>query len=1635
MKKALRFIWKLIKWLLVTVISLFLLVAIIVHLPPVQDFILSKSTEFFNDKTGGYLTIEEIDLRLPYYLQLEEIHLSDPHSQKVASIGNIEVSLGWRKLLSKTISIDDIFLKDVDANLNAGSEGVWNYQFIVDGFSSSSPDTVPVDSSSPKWDISVSQLRLKNIQLDYKNAQSADTLELSLGKLYTNFQHVSVNEQVFLADKIELSNTNSYFVLGNQGKYFEEKTTNEAENNDESGFIFSVKSVNVDAVQSYSSIPEVGVFDVSLGNLQILVDKVSIEENIFALRQLELTESAFNLELATTESTDKTSSSSIFPDLELRLASLKLEQDKLNLAMEGDSLTHRLALNTLSIGNVAIDSTQYALMINQINLNYNDFPTLLNFSAGLKLTNQFLEVEKLNLATQSSKLKMNAHAEFNDFDSLISSYAFNKAQLEIDDLLLSKTDINQFKKKLPSQDSIPDIMSDIELKLIANSDNEKILISPLELRYGKSTLAVEAHKNSLDFSNYDGEIQSLALHMDKVLRNQILELLNSKSIDIPEPVDLTLSGWSKADSAHVQMDIISPDGSLGIQAQSNISDTSKIPLVLKARTNGFRLGQFLKSSPDAFAKFELEARSENILKYDSSSSASLKVDTIFYQIPIQNIHTDLNISNSVYKAEVSIRDTFIDSDIDAQLSMLDTLSARANININGIDLQGLGLSKTDIRGKTNVFASYNQYKSFRTGEVEISDVVILKENESYDLDPLISEFYIDKDTTDIEINGLLRAYSHSNRDIQYIMERLPGLVNKNYKASDDTSAVWNAEIDVGRIPILREIFIPELTDFSGIQGSLNYRSSTDRIDANLTLPKLKYQNIFVDSLKLTTGTDTSLIQRKLDIKRFGYDTLTIANFSIVSFENESTTDIKIQTKRKLDEPPNYLINCSVQVDSIQQHLYTLTLQDTLILNHEPWVIEQNKIQISDSTVIGNLTISKGQKHLQVSDEEDVNELKISAENFELSDLLSITQQDSLVSGSFSGTLISTSESFKGEGVINNLQAFNASIGDLSWNVDRKDETIIKLSSKQGHLDFNTEGKISFPAGSSPQMDIQTTLNKLDLALFSELYPNYINDANGYIKGNFQLSGNTDKPDYEGSFQFSEAEINSIYTSNNMKINQSQIDLSNDRINLNTITLTDSAGHTLTIKGAIRDYLEPISDVNISIQSNDFELMNVRPEDATLVYGKLIANLDIDISKRLDAPKIRAKIKIAEGTDFTYKVPADETYETFDDDLIEWTSLDTTRSRKEILTREKQKLNSKVDVFANTVDFNGEVEIVDKATLRVLIDSAAGDYLEIRGDAKISMDYDRAGNLRMVGNYYVSDGFYQMNFYNISKRKFKLNKGGYVNWNGDAFNPNLNLSAIYTTRASLINLMTTESGSTVNPAYQQSLPFDVVMSIEGEVEDPEIAFDIRLDKENQGALNGAVDSRLSIMRREQSEMNKQVFALLVFQTFMPSGSSSNPNLIENQARNSASQILSQELNKYSDQFIKGVDVNFDLQSYGGVQGQGNTDLTVDVAKSFFDNRVVVKVGSTIALEQNINTGNTDQFNTNIVVEYLITPDGRYRFLGYSKTNLEDIVVGRITRTGAGIVYQRDFDRFRYLFSPKKRPDSNENTNQQEDKAQE
>ena len=94
-----------------------------------------------------------------------------------------------------------------------------------------------------------------------------------------------------------------------------------------------------------------------------------------------------------------------------------------------------------------------------------------------------------------------------------------------------------------------------------------------------------------------------------------------------------------------------------------------------------------------------------------------------------------------------------------------------------------------------------------------------------------------------------------------------------------------------------------------------------------------------------------------------------------------------------------------------------------------------------------------------------------------------------------------------------------------------------------------------------------------------------------------------------------------------------------------------------------------------------------------------------------------------------------------------------------------------------MDVSVEISIDKEAELTLVIDKGNGDYLNLKGEAELTGGIDPSGKTTLTGKYEFSEGAYEMNF-NMIRRKFDIQKGSYIIWNGEPTMANLNITAIY-----------------------------------------------------------------------------------------------------------------------------------------------------------------------------------------------------------------------------------------------------------------
>src|SRR5947207_4272285 len=238
--------------------------------------------------------------------------------------------------------------------------------------------------------------------------------------------------------------------------------------------------------------------------------------------------------------------------------------------------------------------------------------------------------------------------------------------------------------------------------------------------------------------------------------------------------------------------------------------------------------------------------------------------------------------------------------------------------------------------------------------------------------------------------------------------------------------------------------------------------------------------------------------------------------------------------------------------------------------------------------------------------------------------------------------------------------------------------------------------------------------------------------------------------------------------------------------------------------------------------------------------------------------------------------------------------------------------------------------------------------------------------------------------------------------------NLNVTAVYVANTAPLDLVQDQvesSTAAIRNTYLQRLPFELHLNLTGELMKPVVAFDIVLPEDkNYGVSNDIVTTvqyKLAQLRKDEGETNKHAFSLLLLNRFVgenPFSSSGSGFNAGTYARQSASKLLTEQLNQLAAGLINGVDINFDVAStedYTTGSMRNRTDLNVNVSKKLLNDRLKISVGSDFGLE-GPQTANQQGNNIagNISAEYQLSRDGRYLLRFFEKNDYEGELYGYV-----------------------------------------
>ena len=174
-----------------------------------------------------------------------------------------------------------------------------------------------------------------------------------------------------------------------------------------------------------------------------------------------------------------------------------------------------------------------------------------------------------------------------------------------------------------------------------------------------------------------------------------------------------------------------------------------------------------------------------------------------------------------------------------------------------------------------------------------------------------------------------------------------------------------------------------------------------------------------------------------------------------------------------------------------------------------------------------------------------------------------------------------------------------------------------------------------------------------------------------------------------------------------------------------------------------------------------------------MFGKTFVNFMGVMQGELDNLRMRGRLDVLGSTDMTY-ILRDSPLTTDNqlDELVKFTNFDDTT--EQVITR-PPLTGFNMDLTLN---------IDESAHILCALNADKSNYVDLIGGGDLRMQYNPVDNLRLTGRYTLSNGEMKYSLPVIPLKTFTIQDGSYIEFNGNAMNPRLNITATETIKASV-----------------------------------------------------------------------------------------------------------------------------------------------------------------------------------------------------------------------------------------------------------
>lgn len=1476
-------------FLLIIIICLFLL-----QTSFVQNFGRKKIQSYLQTKLHTRMEIGDLDINFPKKIVLKDIYLEDQHHDTLLAGRSLVLDVNLWKLFKHTIEIKEIGLVGVTVKVHRLlPDSLFNYDFITKAFSDSNSIKEDQPNKPSSWKFELGRIHLLKINAVYKDDATGNDDSVYIGDFETQVKTFDLNQYLFSVGDIRLSGLSTH-IRQYQPLLLLKKIADTVEARKSSGQPLSIqlKTIELNSIiLDYVNEADLLKVNLNLGFFSANVYSIDLERMRFGLGTVSLKNTVAILE--TGKKTTPNSNQKKNTKLPVSLFPWQVTLDKLDLANNAfqyddatmKALTKGLDYSHLNIkhfialaSNLKLGSEGYQGKIDNISFTEKSGFVLKRLSAGLSYNDHGAKLDGLLMQTNSSQIKNQTLVRYSSLDSISKRPGDLFAELSFDHSIIGFKDILLLVPSLAGQLKPRENQS-----LRVNGSIKGLLkdlsIPELELS-GLTNTALIVSGKIKGLPNAKMAEFNIQLKKFNTSRSDILALIPVKSIpdQIRLPENLSATGNFNGTINHfkIKLNASTERGNADVNGVLNWKQKN---YDLNAKTYAFDLGWLLKQD-SVLGKITLEASAKgtgfDIKTMNTDFHVHLQ-EGMIKRYDYKNFQADGSFQNGALDLTTVINDPALTFQLEARGNISEKYpSAKVKFRLDTANLHALHLLKDTLGLKFNLNADFsNLDPDALAGKLTIDGLSGKTNQQELSVDTILltavhadtaQSIHLSSEMAVLDLVGKYKLTELASSILHSIDKyyKLPGVQNQTLSPGR-----WEFRGLLKPSPMVLS-FAPDIkgTDTIGIQVQFN--SEKHELNAHIDAPLIHFKQQTIRQLNVQASTKDSALNYSVNLDYLGQPGFHLYKSTVAGMIAKDQVYTSVILKDQKNKERYYLETKFSKANNG----WKLTLKpDSLLLNYDKWTIARENFIRYDSTglLFSNFKLSRKNEELFVnSDGTSGNApLDVSFKDFRLKTITAFAEQDSLLlDGTATGKIkirdLLKNPVFTSDLKIQNLVYKEDTVGNLVLKIDNQQANAFAANvALTGHdNDVRMDGIYYTGNGN---MNIKIDVGQLNLDIVKPFAGNQVREIQGYMKGKIEATGNLDRPILKGSVHFDSTYITPAITGERLKLSSDPIDFDEDGFNFSQFTMTDSAGNKAILDGNVftKDFKE--YKLDLSFQATDFQVVNALRSPNSLFYGKLNMDADIDVLGDITSPKANADLRVNKSTDFTVILPSEDPEVEQRQGVVVFVDRDHPRDSVRLRTF-LDSLSKKAALKG--MDVAATIETDSSAQFTMIIDERNGDALAIRGRADLVGGIDKSGKMTLTGNYELDNGSYNLSL-SVLKRKFLIQHGSTITWTGDPRQANIDITAQYQVNAPSIDLVQQQiAGRPANEVnkFKEKLPFMVNLKMQGELLKPVITFDITLPQDKL-SLWPEVDNKLQQIRTDQSEINKQVFALLLLNRFV------------------------------------------------------------------------------------------------------------------------------------------------------------------------